>query len=339
MSGISDAATLLSGTVSIPLTVLFFAALGWGLVALSKRNPVVARAIVATAALYVAMLALTRPFGLGTGVVLVRYMIVVLPLSLLAVAAGFDAIGRPATRAAGGAGAAGARAFLPAAGFMGFLVLLVVFGPLRDVYASPNNFTNHSAYQGSYDPPDDSRSDARHVYPGYRVVREDVPAFYRDLAAKPGDGTIVEYPLDISNYNNLFWFYQRIHRKEVVVGYCPDASILGHRAELPPGSEGAAPRFGFLSADQILSHVADRSKLGFRNMVDVTDTAAVARSGAEYLVLHKYVMALRFLPDGKTDSVPVYYKSVPAIAVLYNRAYGPPAWEDRSIICFRIERP
>jgi hypothetical protein len=74
-------------------------------------------------------------------------------------------------------------------------------------------------------------------------------------------------------------------------------------------------------------------------MVNVTDPAAVERSGAEYLILHKYVMALRFLPRGATDAVPVYYKSVTAIAAAYVRAYGAPAWEDGSMVCFRIGKP
>jgi hypothetical protein len=319
--GLRDAAELLSGTSNLPVILIFFAALAGGLVSFSKKCPVVARAIVAAAALYAALLAVSRPFGLGTGVVVLRYMIVILPLALLAVAAGFDAIDRPALRTAG---------------FAVFLLLAVLSGPICAIYAAPNNFTNHSAYQGSYEPIDDSRADARHVYPGYRMPGEEVPAFYRQLAGEPGAASILEYPLDVTNYNNLFWFYQRVHKKGVLAGYCPDGSVLGYTAGFPPEKDGAPPRLGLLSADQILSHVGDRSKLRFANMVDVTDSSAIARSGAAYLVIHKYVMALRFLPGGGNDAVPVYYSSTPVIAARFAGSYGPPVWEDGSIVCFRI---
>ena len=74
-------------------------------------------------------------------------------------------------------------------------------------------------------------------------------------------------------------------------------------------------------------------------MIDVADTAAVARSGASYLVLHKFVMALRFLPGGEKGAVPLYYTSVPVIASLYAGRYGRPVFEDGSIVCFRIPPP
>ncbi len=344
-SGLRDTATLLSGTTSLPLNLAWYGLLGWGIVSLFRRNPLLARMYAATGALYLGVLMVSRPLGLDTGVVALRYAIVVVPIALSVVAAGIDALW---TRYAGGGGSAadepGHRR--PAAAvaaaplvFLMFLVSFFIAGPLPAIYTRPNNFTNHSAYQGSYDPPDDARSDSRHVYPGFSVARNDVPEFYRRLWEMRDVATIVEYPLDVTNYNNLFWFYQRVHAKEVLAGYCPERSFLGHRTELPPGSQDQPLRLGLLGADQILSHAADRSKLRFRNLVDVTDPGAVSRSGADFVVLHKSVMALRFLPGGNTDAVPVRYASVPVLAAEFTRFFGPPAWEDESIVCFRLRKP
>lgn len=335
LDGMRDAATLLAGTVHPPLAIAFYALAAWGLIVLVGRHPVFVWMAASAAALYAAALTAGSPFGLGTGIVILRYAIVVTPLALLAAAAGFD--GLPAGRAgSGGRAGARTRVIAPVAAFAAFATLSFVLGPLPATYAPPNNFTGHSAFQGSYDPPNDEVSEARHVYPGHRIRRAEAPAFYHGLATMPDVRSVIEYPLDVTNYNNVLWFHQRIHRKEVLAGYCAERALLGHRAELPPGSGTAPPRFGLLGADQILSNVPDRSMLRFRNMVDVTDSAAIAASGADFLVLHRYVMALRFLPDGTTTVVPVFYRSVPAIAGACARWFGPPAWESDEIVCFRI---
>ena len=343
--GLREAATLLAGTTDLPLVLVFFAVAVFGLAALARTSPggaLLARVFIANVAMAGVLLAAARPFGLGSGIVLLRYAIALLPLTLLAVAAGFDALGkRVETQGAGAPGGAVERAarlrmMAAPAAFGLFLALLAVAGPMRWIDRPPNNFTNHSAYQGSYDPPEDSRADARHVYPGYSPGRGEVSEFYAHLASMSGPGAapgpIVEYPLDITNYNNVFWFYQRVHRREVVAGYCPDGAIVGHRVQPETGQ----PRLGFLSADQVLSHVADRTKLRFASLVDVTDPAAVAATGARYLVLHKFVMALRFLPGGKTALLPVYYTSVPVLAERWERAAGPPVFEDTSVVCFQL---
>ncbi len=329
LSGLEDACALLSGTASLPMNIIFYVLLLRGAVALFRRDPLLARIHLATFLLYAAALAVSRPFGLDTGVVVLRYMIVMVPVALSTVAAGIDSLpgSREGEKHRGGIVAIPAAVLLTAG--------LLVSGPLRWIYEAPNNFTNHSAYQGSYEPLPPDSSDARHVYPGFSVRRRDVPEFYRRLREMPEVETVVEYPFDVTNYNNLFYFYQRVHGKRVVAGYITDREILGHRAEVPPGDEQIPLRLGMLSADRILSHAEDPRALKFRNMVDVTDPRALARSGAEVLIIHKYVMALRFLPGGH-DAIPVRYRSAVAIARMSRGVFGPPVYEDDEIICFRI---
>lgn len=319
--GLADAFGLLAGSSSPWLAVPFYGFLSLGAVALHRRAPLLAGIFGTVVALYIAALTASRPFGLGNGVVALRYAIVLVPIGLVCVAAGIDELpGRwaPAVAAA-------------------TILALFLWGPLPAIYAPPNNFTGHSAYQGSYAPLDPERSEARHVYPGHSVTVGEVPEYYRILRGRGDVGTIVEYPLDVTNYNNLFYFYQRVHGKRVVAGYCPDRGLLGHRAEIPAGDEGVRPRLGILSADQILSHAEDRRMLKFANMADVTDPAALRASGASAVVLHKTVTALRFLPGGHGTAT-VRYRSVPVIAGRLAAAFGPPAYEDESVICFEMKK-
>jgi len=335
-AGTSDAMTLLSGTTSVPWNISFYGLLLVGLISMFRKYLLLALFCLVTVILYVVALMISRPFGLETGVVVVRYMIVVLPLALSAIAVGVDTLLNLPGKQKGLFGLASH----PVVGvcIVGFLVVgLAVAGPLPALYAAPNNFTNHSAYQGSYAPPDPHRSDARHVYPGFSLSINDVPEFYRSLRVRSDIDAIVEYPFDVTNYNNLFYYYQRVHGKKVIAGYSTDRELVGHRAEIPPGDEQIPLRLGRLTADQILSHVADPAALKFRNMVDVTDPVALERSDAGVLIIHKYVMALRFLPGGH-DAVRVWYRSSVHVADRYRRIFGLPIYEDGELICFRIEK-
>jgi len=71
-------------------------------------------------------------------------------------------------------------------------------------------------------------------------------------------------------------------------------------------------------------------------MLDVADDTAVSRSRADFIVLHKFVMALKIMPD-RMDSLPVYYLSVPHFDSQFRQAFGLPAYEDEQIVCFRIK--
>ncbi len=330
--GAADLLGLLAGSARAWLTVPFYGFLLLGAVALRRTAPLLAGMFAATVVLYISALTLSRPFGLGNGVVALRYAIVLLPIGLVCVAAGVDALWTRLTPL----GSSRSAVALPSAVVGGMILALFLGGPLPAIYASPNNFTGHSAYQGSYAPLNRERSEARHVYPGHSVTAADLPEYYARLRDRGEIGTIIEYPFDVTNYNNLFYYYQRVHGKRVIAGYCADRTLLGHRAELPAGDEGVPLRLGMLTADQILHRVDEPRRLKFANMADVTDPRPIAASGASVVVLHKFVTALRFLPGG-TDAIRVRYRSVPLLAGRLAAAFGPPEFEDESIICFRVK--
>jgi hypothetical protein len=99
-----------------------------------------------------------------------------------------------------------------------------------------------------------------------------------------------------------------------------------------------------MDADEILSKVTDPSKLSFRNMIDVMDAASISSGPADFLVLHKDIMA-QLTVWGDSVRTPAYdwilmhYRSVDRLQVLFQKEFGQPVYEDAHMMCFQIRRP
>jgi hypothetical protein len=99
-----------------------------------------------------------------------------------------------------------------------------------------------------------------------------------------------------------------------------------------------------MDADEILSNVKDPSKLAFRNMIDVTDATSVLSSPADFLILHKDIMAqLTVWGDSVRtptyDWIRMYYQSADRLQVPFRKEFGQPVYEDAHMVCFQIKRP
>jgi len=337
LEAVWQAATLLSGTANGPLNALFYMLLLAGFVLLFQQNRLLGWTFLSAIGAYPVVFAASRPTGLDTGAVMLRYMIAVVPVSLTLVALALDGLITRAQQIPG------MRRGLPVAGAAGFLGCLCAAGPLPALCLSPNNFTNHSAFQYSYKRSTWESSGAVTVFPAFRVERNQIPPFYNWLGGQTNMAAIVEYPFDICDYNDLFYYYQHFHHKRVLAGYCRDARLLGYG--FPPSADPAAPPFGagMLCADNMLARVEVPAKLAFRNMVDVLDAAALSRSGADVLVLHKYIMVLKIMTNGDGaapvfGTIPVFYRSVDLLAGRFKATLGQPVYEDGEIVCFQIKR-
>jgi hypothetical protein len=331
-----NAATLLSGTANGPLNALFYLLLLAGLVTLFKQNRLLGWIFVSAVGAYPVVLLAGRPLGLDTGAVILRYMIVAAPVGLTLVALALDDLITRAQQIPG------MRRGPRIAAAAGFLVCLFAAGPLPALYRSPNNFAGHSAFQYSYRHSTWESAEADTVYPAFPVKQGEIPTFYNWLGGQTNSAAIVEYPFDICDYNDLFYYYQHFHHKRVLAGYCRDVTLLGYA--LPPSQDPkAAPvQVGRLCADDVLARVVDPKKLAFRNMVDILDAGAISRSGADFLILHKYVMALKIIPGGRDaaqgfGSIPVFYRSVDLLRDRFKAAYGTPVYEDGEIACYKIK--
>ncbi len=326
------AATLISGTANVPLTIVFFILGGMGFIVFTKQKPLLGVIFAFAIAAYFLALLAARPNGIDTALVFVRYMIVAIPIALTMVAVAMDKISSMIQNRLTDKGPG---RILPAIITLGFVGLLLPVGPLADIYTTPNNFSNHSAFQGTYQTVNWEQSDANHVYPAHSVRADQIPKFYHWLKTQPQYDTIIEYPFDICNYNNLLYYYQHFHQKRTIAGYCSDARLIGY--ERPKASDEGKFNVGIYCVDQSLVHT-DCGRLAFRNMVDVTNIDAVIRCPADFVVLHKYIVAMKVMPK-RTGTIPVYYQSVPALAVGFRKIWGHPVYEDNQIICFRIKKP
>jgi hypothetical protein len=312
------------------LNLLFYALCLAGLVTSLRDEPLLAWMFLGvTGASFVALL-VSRPEALGSGLVLLRYMIVVVPVALAGVATALDRAAARLLRlppdgaflacAAGGAVLAGG---------------LYVAGPLPLLQRAPNNFTGHSAFQGSYEPVTWERSDARHPFPAFSLRADEVSPFYRWLRDRAEVDTIVEYPFDVCNHNDLFYFYQHVHGKRVLAGYCSDPRRIGRRLAMRDERHPEA-FLSMLSADEILSRLPRDGRVAFHNMADLTDLDSLAAGPADIVVLHKVVMGMRGLSGGAMDAVPVRYTSVDRFSAELRGRFGAPVYEDDELVCFSV---
>ncbi len=332
------AATFLSGTPSALLVGLFFIFLVAGFALLCRDHRLLAAIFLSTLCASAAFLLCSRPLGLDEGAILLRYAIVVVPISFTAVAVAVDDLLKAIENINRIPRAA------PALCAGGLLIGLYAAGPLPELYVAPNDLANHTFFQTSYARKTWENTELRFVYPSFVIRRDEIPPFYHWLGGQTNVSSIIEYPFDLCSYNNLFYFYQHFHRKRILAGYCSDPALA--RYSFAPLSGG--PEFhcqvGKMDADEVLSAVGDPSKLSFRNMVDVTDTNALLSSAADLLVVHKDIMMeLTVWKDSPRnpiyDTILMHYRAVDQLQVRFKNEFGAPIYEDAHLLCFQIRPP
>jgi hypothetical protein len=315
-----EVAMLFAGTGIPVLALLFWVAAIAGAVELCRREPWFGAVLVSLYPLHVAALILSRPDAAQSGIVLARYCMPLVPVSLLFAACGLyaalDAIGaRVAMRPA-----------LPVAVVAGSVATLALGGPLPQCYVNPNNFTSHGVYQHRY-----SIIDWRLSFysdftpPGFPLITTiraaEVAPFYRQLGDSRDSAPIVEYSMAIGDHFNPFYYYQHFHRRPVIVGYT--TTMVNSRA-LPEGNI-----FGNTYIDQVLSLVHDPARLRFRNCIAMEDLATMRARGVQFIILHR-----RF--EAQLPGVLMPPADLERLEGLYREKVGPPVYQDSFITVFRL---
>ena len=238
---------MLAGTAS-PLVLLAVTVLGaYGAIALWARDREIVRFFVLLVAGYWTLLALSGATWIEHPLVQARYLLIVLPFLLFAVATGAVALAR--------------RCPWPAAVPIVVVALpltLLALGPLPRSFYYPNQFLGHSRFQYDYD-------EAKNPYVT-QAPKETMPAFYEELAQRPpASVTLIETPWNLESQFNPLPFYQQRHRQLIKVGMVN--GVCGERSfgEYPESERGLRMR-----------HVAHLSAL-----------LAGKRYGADYLVVHR----------------------------------------------------
>jgi hypothetical protein len=283
------AAKLMAGTDRAWLAALFWAGVAAGAVVGLRRHPFVSRLLLAAMLCQLLAIWLVAPTSVETPAVLARYDVWLLPFALLFLSAAITELGALRIR--------GARWPLPALVGSAFTIALVAGGPLPALYAEqPDNFMNHANRQYSY-------------RPQKPLPEREVPAFYRQLANEPGAFGIVETPWFHQWHSNRLDRYQRIHGKEVLIGFLPAT----------PGRDWFPQRpFG--------------EGLRFRLFVDLARPEALDGRAVRYLVVHKDLeqeMGSAYLPKRPMPEL------APHLAE-FTRRFGAPIYEDERIVAFRV---
>ncbi|MDR3459524.1 MAG: hypothetical protein P4N60_19010 [Verrucomicrobiae bacterium] len=312
---------LFSGTGQPVLQALFWLLLVVGAVDQCRRNPWFGWMLVSLYPLHAFALALARPDCAQSAIVLTRYCIPLVPVSLVLVACGLQTVLEFL------AAHANLKPVLQTMAAVAIISALALTGPLPQCYLPPNNFTNHGAYQHHYGAIDWRYSFKSGLTPAdftlNTVLRADeVSPFYASLARQPGDHPILEYPMMIGDHFNPLYYYQYFHRRPVLVGYALDVSL--------PRGLAAGNIYGNTYIDQVLSLVDQPSKLRFRNLLSMDDLAAMRRHGVEYVVLHKSF-------EAQLTGVALPLPDLKRLYDFYQTSLGKPFYEDDHVAVFHLQ--
>jgi len=319
---ISGYLSILSGSSNNIMIIFFLLMFMSGLFVALKEKGLFAIFLIAILALYFIMMALSHQEGSHASIQAVRYSISVVPLVLIVVAFGMDRI------------LFYLHSFIKTYNLSLILVFLIpsavlinffTFGPLLETYQSPNNFTNHSAFQDSYERHDWAQSKSCDLSPGYIMSKNNVSYFYFFLSKRSDFKTIIEYPMLMGDAVNLYYYYQHFHEKNIVAGYLSKLII-------PKRTQDYI--FGNFPVDYVISRLPDLKKVKFKNMVDMENIEAVKNSNANFVILHKHLISEMF-PYLEIEKVRVY-SGVIYLNQLYRKYFGNPFFEDKNIIVFKI---
>ena len=313
-------AQLFSGTSQPVLAVLFWTTFIVGVFEQCRRNPWIGWMLVSLYPLHALALILSRPDSAQSAIVLARYCIPLVPVSLLFVACGLQAA------LAAIAARVNLQPRLQTVTITAVVVALAIAGPLPQCYLAPNNFTSHGAYQHRYNRIDWQQSFASDLTPAdftlVTTVRADeISPFYQWLANHPSTRPIVEYPMMIGDHFNPFYYYQHFHRRPVLVGYTTDVALANGLA--------VGNIYGNTYIDQVLSRVRDPAQLGFRNLISMDDVAAMRGRGVEFVILHK-----RF--EAQLSEVAQPLPDLARLWSQYQPTLGKPCYEDAHITVFQL---
>ena len=144
-------------------------------------------------------------------------------------------------------------------------------------------------------------------------ARRKLPAFYEMLSHQPaGEVVIVEAPFQVLDFSLVA--YQLVHRQRVLMGMAEP--LCGRGADL-----------------QNQAFIA-WSRTRLRNIVDISDPAALAARGASYVVFHRNIRA-------ETSAIEVGFVDMDMTQCIahYRDAYGPAVFDDGEVVAFSIRPP
>jgi len=313
---------LMSGSANKGVLSLMAVLALMGMRPLYRMDRLLAGLLASVAAVVSGVVFVMASLWIDSGLTVVRYAIVLVPLYLLLVALGLeDLLGlleKGSRRLFGGRGAAPASVLLLAALSWYFLT-----GPVLPVYARVNNFPHHNAFQQDYRNVANAQPYRDEYFPVV-LAKENISPFYARLAREEGPFSILEYPMLIGHYFNFHYYYQRLHKKDVIAGYLPVMTSSGMKPH-------PTMVYGNLIFDDYLNDIPCRAKLRFNTIIDILDTQKI-KEKARYIILHEDPMQEGFGRRGVL--VLSEYPFFDELKRFYRRHFGDPVYADRWITVF-----
>jgi len=315
-------ASLLTGTSNKMMIVVFLLLFFFGLFVSLKKQPMFGVLLIAMISAYLAVMILSRPVSIHASIVAVRYSIAVFPLVLIVAACGFDRILCYLQLPMKGSRAGSILIVLIP---LAFLLNLFTLGPLLETYRRPNNFTNHSAFQSSYEPHTWVISRPYDIKPGYIMNLRSLPKFYFYLSTLKNAKAIIEYPMFLGDMLNLYYYYQHFHKKKIIAGYLSRWNVRSKTQEVV---------YAGYNIGQVTSRLRNSKKIKFKNMIDMENVKGIKNNSIQYIILHKDLISEMFPYLAKQKAH--VHVGVKYLDKLYRNIFGAPFFEDQNIIVYKI---
>jgi hypothetical protein len=316
--------SLISGTRNPLLMTIALGLLLIGLVLIVIRSRIMGVAIVLSFSIFSIVMATTTQDGAHAGIQVARYGITFLPLSFVAIAVASVWIGEFLRRSF--SLFQRKHLLLPVAAVVWTPFLAT--SPLWTTYSTPNNFTNHSAYQYRYDPIQwQQRSPERDLAPGISMEYSSIPKIYFQsplLAAAKG---IIEYPVLIGDQLNLYYYYQHFHRRPVVAGFVTNNIY----APYGPGRDFV---YGDWPIDSVMGGMPEllRKKSSWNTMADLNAISELRSRYKGWLILiHRDPLGELFRNNSPDNPM-----SLKLVGVMTD-AFGSPRFVDGQLAAWMIE--
>jgi len=177
-------------------------------------------------------------------------------------------------------------------------ISLLLAGPIPEVYRGLNQFTSHMRYHFDY-------KFERSIYT--QVMAEAVlPEVYRDMAAEPGDWTLIETPWHFESHFSPLSEYQRYHQMPIRIGMMSGLCVDWTFGELEPDDDQTIRFDRFVFLDSLLYWRSEENR---------------------FVVFH------RGTPFGQVRELP----DIEPCIDRFREQFGAPWFEDESQVVFQLE--
>ena len=316
--------SMISGTRNAFLMTIILGLLLAGLIVIVQRSRIMGVAIVLSFFIFSLVMATTTQDGAHAGIQVARYGITFLPLSFVAIAVAAVWIGEYLRSRFAFFQRKHLLLSVAVVAWSPFLAT----SPLWTTYTTPNNFTNHSAYQFRYDPIQwQQRSPERDLTPGVSMEYHSIPRFYFQSPLIATAKGIIEYPVLIGDQLNLYYYYQHFHRRPVVAGFVSNNS----QAPVEPGSDFV---LGDWPIDSVMSGMPEmlRKKAAWNTMVDLNDINVLrSRFKGWVIIIHRDQLSEISRQDTPDNQMSLH------MAELLAGALGSPQFIDEQLAAWKLE--